>query len=154
MSVGWNFLLRPAFYKFRRPSFLSFLGGGLRERFISSSRRKKKCAETLRAAYHDFVADTRKRLLSLKRSSREWWKLARELMSLNAPRETIPPLKSGTGWAKSSTEKANLFSQTFLEKEQLEPEEINEYTEVERRDDPIMWNGFLPIRVRSVRKLL
>ena len=75
-------------------------------------------------------------------------------MSLNAPRETIPPLKSGTGWAKSSTEKANLFSQTFLEKEQLEPEEINEYTEVERRDDPIMWNGFLPIRVRSVRKLL
>ena len=88
---------------------------------------RDECADELRAAYNYFVAETRRRLLAMPAGSRDWWKVAKDLMSLSAPREVIPPLIRADGtWAKTGTEKAELFAQTFRDKSKLEDEEINQ----------------------------
>ena len=116
---------------------------------------RDECSRALTDAYNDFVQQTRKKLRTLKRSSREWWRLSRSLMSLSSSAEVIPPLKRQEGsWAKTPTEKAELLAETFAKKAELDPCEDNSYSAIPAPDGVSMGDGFVPIRQRVTKRVL
>ena len=64
-------------------------------------------------------------------SSKQWWKVSRQLLNRKTKASTIPSLKNGAGtWINNPVEKANLLAQTFQSKCVLppEPDSVEEYT--------------------------
>ena len=116
--------------------------------------RRDECSRGLAEAYNKYVVKTRQELKKLGPSTKGWWRIAKRLMSAASTRESIPPLRQGDGsWAKSSTEKAELFAEVFATKSQLDAAESNEFSVIEPLDDVSM-DGFLPVRVRYARSVL
>ncbi len=117
--------------------------------------RRDACSQGLAAAYNGFISRTREKLKTMGSSSRGWWKTARSLMSASTTRASIPPLCRGDGsWAKTSKDKAELFSEVFAAKAQLDEAEDNEFNEISALDDLNMGNGFLPVRMRYAKAVL
>ena len=89
--------------------------------------RRDECTRGLLDAYNAYVVKIRAKLRQLKPSSREWWRISKSLMSLGSSREVIPPIRRPNGtWAKSSTEKGQLFAETFATKSRLDDENDND----------------------------
>ncbi len=119
---------------------------------------RDECSKALTDAYNEFIRETRKKLRTLKRSSREWWRLSRALMSSGSSAEVIPPLKRADGtWAKAPTDKAELLAETFAKKSELDPCENNAYSEIRPELGPggtSMPDAFVPIRRRVTKRVL
>ena len=64
-------------------------------------------------------------LEKLKKGSKEWWRLNRELLDKKSKCSSIPPLRDQDAWVNGSKEKANLFAQTFHSKAQLPAETVD-----------------------------
>ena len=85
-------------------------------------RLSKECAATLRAAFVRYQDDLRQRIQELPKSSKEWWKLNRELLNRKTKVNTIAPLKDKDGiWVLDPVGKANLLAATFADKGKLPP---------------------------------
>ncbi len=118
-------------------------------------RLRDECSTALLSAYNDFLQKTRDKLRKLKKSSREWWRLSRTLMSRNTSAEVIPPLRASDGsWARTPGAKASLLAQTFAAKCAMEPCECNEFSDMPSPDGVRMNNDFVPIRRRYSHKVL
>ena len=72
------------------------------------------CSQGLKAEYEKFVKNTRKRLERLKRGSKQWWKLSRNLMDKRSRVLSIPALQDKfKRWILHDEAKADLFADTF-----------------------------------------
>ena len=61
------------------------------------ARLTQECSATLSRAFAQYQEDLRVRIRELPRSSKEWWKLNRELLNRKAKTGTIAPLRSLEG---------------------------------------------------------
>ena len=118
------------------------------------ARMRDACSETFLCAYQAFVATTRDTLRSLGAGSKGWWKTANALLTKSRTQENIPALQRQDGsWAMTPEERAAELASTFHKKSQLPPPSENQYSAPpgEPREQQ---QGFLRVRVRTVRKLL
>ncbi len=83
-------------------------------------RREVECAEVLSKKFVSYQQELKDKIQSLPRSSKQWWKLNRELLNRKSKSSTIPPLKARDGkWVLDPEGKADLLAQTFQEKSKL-----------------------------------
>ena len=121
----------------------------------SYATERDACSETFRCAYQAFVQKTREELKTLGPGSRGWWKTANSLLTKSGARENIPALQRPDGsWAMTPKERANELAATFQKKSTLPPPSTNAYSDLSGHDVREQQQGFLRIRVRTLRKLL
>ena len=94
---------------------------------------RKQCAEILAEEYQNYLKKLKDRIANLKKGSKQWRRLNRELLDKKTKCSSIPPLRDGDMWINDSKGKANLFAKTFLEKSKL-PEEYVDCIYVGRPD--------------------
>ena len=117
-------------------------------------RLQQVCSEQVRDDYGKFIERMKKKVDGAATTPKQWWKLSSKLMLKDTSSVSIPPLQSEDGkWALTSQSKANLLASTFSKKFSLPGEIINEYSTIEPNSH-FMQSGFLPIRLRSVLKIL
>ena len=115
---------------------------------------RDECSRTLADEYNKYVSRMRARLGELSSSSHAWWRLSDSLMMKRTSASSIPPLKRTDGsWAINGQDKAELFAEVFAGKYELPEAELNEHTPFSI-DFVAQQCGFLPIRVRQVRRTL
>ena len=91
------------------------------------------------------------KIRALPRSSKQWWRLNKELLNKKSKHCTIPPLKGTDGtWILDPTDKANLLATTFQKKSQL-PDRKHDVLHAEV--EPLM-SSFHLVRARWARKIL
>ena len=90
--------------------------------FISASA---DCFEVLNKERKNWVDQTKKKLASLPKSSKQWWRLNRDLMRRKANISSIPALREGTQWLTDAKSKANAFAKVFSSKAHLPEEAID-----------------------------
>ena len=93
----------------------------------------------------------KQKIADLKKGSKEWWKLNRELLNRKNKCSSIPPLRQDGEWKKSPYEKANTFAQKFQEKCSL-PEEGIDCPFFGKPD--VEMDEFVTMRTRRTEKLL
>ena len=86
----------------------------------------------------------------MKRWSKQWWRLNRQLLNKKAKLGSIPPLRENKEWISDPKEKANLFAKTFAGKAQIPEEAVD--TPYFGRPDTSM-DEFICIRSRYTAKL-
>ena len=111
---------------------------------------RDRCTEGFRDAQAAFLTTTRDKLRIC--SCKDWWKISKELLAKSAGSENIPPLKSGTTWAKDPASKAGMLASTFSAESQLPEPVANEYSVPQPASQTL--GGFLRIRERDVVKIL
>ena len=111
---------------------------------------RDRCTAGFRAAQAGFLTRTRDKLRNS--SSKDWWKISKELLAKSTGSENIPPLKSGDTWAKDPASKARLLASTFSAKSQLPELGANEFSDP--RPPLQTLDRFLRIRERDVLKIL
>ena len=104
--------------------------------------------------YAKYIARTKVKIHSLSESPKQWWKLSSSLLLKSRATNIMPPLQSLDGaWARSPKEKADLLAKVFASKFDLPGIEINEYSAIGPKSAH-EHSGFLPMRIRLVRKIL
>ena len=104
--------------------------------------------------YLKYVERTKIKLKELSSSAKQWWKMSNSLQGRGKTSHGVQPLRRDDGtWARTALEKAELLSDTFLEKSKLPSECVNEYSALPPglgvTDDV-----FLPVRTRDVERQL
>ena len=96
---------------------------------------------------------TRTKLRELRKGSKHWWKLSRQLLNRPEATSNIPALRRpDKSWARTPIEKAYILLQSFGTKWQLPEPITNEYSDLPPTN--ICHFGFIPIRVGKVRKFI
>jgi len=109
-----------------------------------------ECTKILLEERLKYVEALKIKLASLPRSSKQWWRINRELLNRKATLTSIPPLKDGADWLVDAKAKADVFARTFDSKCKLPPEVI---------DTPFFGNperemlDFVAFRTRDTKKL-
>ena len=81
------------------------------------------CIAILAAAYTAYVAETRRRIASLSKGSKQWCRLNRELLDNKSRFSGIPSLRNlDASWIHESEAKTNAFADTFSAKCVLPPD--------------------------------
>jgi hypothetical protein len=112
---------------------------------------EKKCAEILRQKYLQYRADLKSKIALLPRSSKQWWRLNRELLDRKIGVESVPSLRDGDKlWVTQAVDKANLLATKFQEKSIL-PEASGQFSPIVSHS---MQSGLLVVRTRWARKAL
>ena len=78
--------------------------------------KSKRCSEVLQEERSKYTEKLKAKLASLPRSSKQWWRINRELLQRKAKISSIPPLRDGTTWLMNAKEKADAFAKTFVSK--------------------------------------
>ena len=82
----------------------------------------KECHTVIGEAFEQHVEQIRAKIKTLPRGSKEWWRLNGLLLGRAKKNVSIPPLRNPNNeWVLDSTEKANLFGDTFASKCKLPP---------------------------------
>ena len=84
-----------------------------------------ECSRVLAEEYHTYVGALKEKIAGLSKSSKQWWRLNRELLNKKARTSSIPPLKHDGNWISDAKTKANAFAKTFTDKSQLPPETVD-----------------------------
>ena len=113
--------------------------------------KRSECARVLTEEYQRYSDRLREKLASLKKGSKEWWRLNRELLERKAKCSSIPPLRDGNEWIETSKGKANLIAKTLQEKAAL-PEEVIDCPYFGCPD--MEMDRFMALRSRYTLKLL
>jgi hypothetical protein len=101
-----------------------------------------------RAAY---IQKIKTKLQNLRRHSKQWWQINRELLRKKASMSSIPTLRDETGWLTDAKTKADTFARTFSEKAQL-PAEVVDTPFFASPDTQL--DDFVVFRSRACKKLL
>ena len=116
--------------------------------------KESECSRILTAAFLRHQNELRERILALPKSSKDWWRLNKELLHRRSKPSTIPPLKAGKDWVLDPTQKADLLAQTFKSKSTLPNADPDKPVD----DCPLhgspQMSGFMVIRSRTVLKIL
>jgi len=116
--------------------------------------KQSACSVGLLAAHSEYVCKMREKICNLPSSSKRWWSLSKSLLHQASRSSTVPPLQgSDLKWAVTPDDKANLLADTFAKKSSLKPLVVNEHSGILQPSGDCM-SGFLPIRSRSVVRLL
>jgi len=111
---------------------------------------QSSCNEVSAEEYQEYLGKLKSKIATLKKGSKQWWKLNRELLNKKTKITNIPPLRDGTTWLSDPKDKADLFAKTFSEKSTL-PEEFVECPFFGHGD--MHSNDFIAIRTRYTQKL-
>ena len=110
----------------------------------------KKCMQVLAEERASHVAKLKSKLSTLPKSSKQWWRINRELLNRKSRIWSIPILRDGVNWMTEAKAKADAFAQTFAAKSELPPERVDTpflgSPEVELED-------FVPFRSRACKRL-
>jgi len=82
-----------------------------------------RCSVVLKEERAKHVQQVKEKMASLPRSSKQWWKINRELLHRKATLSSIPTLREDGKWIKDPKEKADIFARNFRSKANL-PEEL------------------------------
>ena len=114
--------------------------------------KQRACSAQVHEDYCQYVKAMKKKADVLTTSPKQWWKLSSRLMMKGGGSSSIPPLRKIDGsWAMSPKGKSDLLVSTFKDKFVLPCPDVNEYTVFDPNTEKMM-GGFLPVRVRVVRK--
>ena len=83
-----------------------------------------RCQAVLTEEHNRYRTQLKRRLEQLPRGSKEWWKIASQLMHRRSKVSKVPPIKSEGNWLKDPTDKANAFAKTSNSKYQLPPDNL------------------------------
>ena len=72
-----------------------------------------------------YIAKLKTQIAKLKKGSKQWWRLNRQLLNKRAKLSSVPPLRDGTTWVNTSKDKADLFAKTLSAKTALPPEAVD-----------------------------
>ncbi len=115
---------------------------------------RDECSRVLSEEHLKYVERTRKKLGKLASSSKQWWKLSNSLQGRGKSGHGVQPLRRDDGtWARSAVEKAELLSDTFIEKSRLPRECTNEFSDLPPGVGAVR-DSFLPVRTRDVQRQL
>ena len=95
------------------------------EGHASFKDQREKCAGVLAEEHQKYVATLKEKIGKLKKGSKQYWRLNRELLCKKGRCSSIPPLRDGTLWVNSSKDKANVFAKTFAGKAVLPDESVD-----------------------------
>ena len=93
----------------------------------------------------------RLKLQNLRRHSKQWWRINRELLRKKASMTSIPTLRDDSGWLTDAKDKADAFARTFSGKAQL-PEEVVDTPFFGSPENQL--DEFVVFRSRACKKLL
>ncbi len=114
----------------------------------------ERCSVGMLAHYYVYVEATKGKLRQLKRGSKAWWRLSKQLMHKATSHTCIPALRipNSKEWARSPVEKANLLADTFARKWQLPPPVLN----IHSYEPPVVdaHDALIPIRTRRAGTFL
>ena len=99
--------------------------------------KRDDCTNILRHAFASYVDKTREKLIHMKPSSKQWWKMSNSLLMKSSGLSSIPPLKTSTGWVRDSQAKADTLASTFTSKSILPDVNDNEFTLEQRWTDQL-----------------
>ena len=111
---------------------------------------QEQCATILREERAKYVEKLKAKLSALPKSSKQWWRINRELLRRTANVKSIPPLRDGSTWLVDAKAKADIFANTFVSKSHLPPEVVDTLffsTPDQELDD------FIPLRTRCTARL-
>ena len=91
----------------------------------SFEEKRRDCTRVLSEEYQKYLVQLKEKIAGLKKGSKEWWKLNRELLHRKTKCSSIPPLRHDNMWVHESKEKANIFVKNFESKARLPEEEID-----------------------------
>ena len=106
-----------------------------------------ECIRGLVSEYFKFIPRTREKLKTLRRGSKQWWRLSAQLTNKSVISSDIPALKDDDKWVLEAAGKANLLERTFASKCILHRIEVNENSAL---GAPLLTDEFLRIRRRDV----
>ena len=113
---------------------------------------QQQCTSALAEEYHQYLKKLKEKITSLKKGSKQWWKLNRELLERKTKCSSIAPLRDGQEWVNDPKCKANLFATTFASKSALPPEMVDcpffGHPDVSLEDD------FIALRTRYTLKIM
>ena len=91
----------------------------------------RDCSRILSAAHGGFTARMRKRLRQVRRGSKKWWALAKQLTGNANTATSVPVLRAMNGdVVRDPKAKADLFADMFDGKYALPPAAVNQFTEL------------------------
>ena len=109
-----------------------------------------QCDLVLREERAKYVEKLKAKLAELPRSSKQWWKINRELLHRKANVKSIPPLKEDSTWLVDACSKANAFASKFSFKSTL-PTEVVDTPFFSAPD--VELDDFVPLRTRYTQQL-
>ena len=86
---------------------------------------QKRCAEVLAEERIRHVQMLKQKLSTLPKSSKQWWRINRELLNRKGNLSSIPTLRVDDKWLSDAREKANVFARTFASKSVLPPDVVD-----------------------------
>ena len=90
---------------------------------VKFRQASNRCKSVLEAAKLTYANKTKESILSQKRSSRDFWRIANNV--LNKGKSAIPPLFNGPEVLSSTFDKAKLFAEDFPKKSNLDDSGIS-----------------------------
>ena len=63
--------------------------------------KRRACAQAMPEEYQKYLDDLKAKISSLKRGSKQWWKLNRELLQRKIKCSSIPPLRHEGAWVEN-----------------------------------------------------
>ncbi len=116
-------------------------------------KASEKCSQEIHHQYLLYIQATRNKLQTLKRGSKQWWKMSKTLMHKTTTPSSVPALKGPDGvWARTAEDKANLLADTFTSKWVLPAQQQNAYSDLLTQDAAP--DSFVPLRSRQAQKVL
>lgn len=98
---------------------------------IDELEASKACSEAVLCEFTKFVGRTRERLGNIRRGSKQWWKLARQLLNQRSAPSSVPALQSSTGeWIMDAKAKSMELASCFSSKFGFRPAELNEFSAI------------------------
>lgn len=113
----------------------------------------EECRKVVAEEYRLHISKLRAKIAGLKRGSKKWWSLNRQLLNKKSKTASIPPLKnSREEWVTEPARKAELLSEVFDAKCVLPESPETVMASEEHRN--VQLGNFLLIRSRWVRRIL
>ena len=87
--------------------------------------KQKECAKVLAEERVKYVQQLKKKLAKLPKSSKQWWRINRELLNKKSRLTSIPTLRDDGKWLINSKSKADAFANIFSSKSEFPPEAVD-----------------------------
>ena len=84
-----------------------------------------ECSRILGEEHDRYIESLRARISGLKKGSKQWWRLNRELLDKRAKTTSMPPLKVNGSWITESKAKADAIANKLQSKAELRDEKID-----------------------------
>ena len=108
-----------------------------------------RCIQILGEERATYVQSIKLNLQNLRRHSKQWWRINRELLKKKASMSSIPTLRDESGWLTDAKRKADAFACTFSDKAILPAEVLDTPFLGLQRISSMKLSSLDPVLVRS-----